>query len=91
MPTAGSTPAAPRSQADIEALRNDPPDWCGPLPARLVAGLAARRRAGAGPFALVPCDNTPGNGALAERVVRDLAELVGCRVWSGGWSSRWPS
>ncbi|MGH3211284.1 MAG: mannitol dehydrogenase family protein, partial [Trebonia sp.] len=31
---------------------------------------------GAGPLALVPCDNTPGNGALAERVVRDLAELV---------------
>jgi fructuronate reductase len=24
----------------------------------------------------VPCDNTPGNGALAERVVHDLAELV---------------
>ena len=45
-------------------------------PARLVAGIAARRRADAGPLALVPCDNTPGNGALAERVVHDLAELV---------------
>lgn len=32
--------------------------------------------ADAGSFAIVPCDNTPGNGALAERVVHDLAELV---------------
>ena len=29
-------------------------------PARLVAGLAARRRADAGPLALVPCDNIAG-------------------------------
>ena len=31
----------------------------------------------------MPCDNTPGNGALAERVVRDLAELVdsGLAAW----------
>jgi fructuronate reductase len=45
-------------------------------PARLVAGFAARRRADVGPVALVPCDNMPGNGAVAERVVRELAELV---------------
>ena len=32
-------------------------------PAR--AGLEARRRAGAGPIALVPCDNLPANGAVA--------------------------
>jgi fructuronate reductase len=32
--------------------------------ARLLAGLAARREADAGPIALVPCDNLPGNGAV---------------------------
>ena len=45
-------------------------------PARLIAGLAARRRADAGPFTLLPCDNLPGNGAVAARVVHDLAEAV---------------
>ena len=66
----------PEVQADIKALRDDPTGVVRTAPARLVAGIAARRRAGAGPLALVPCDNTPGNGALAERVVRDLARLV---------------
>ena len=54
-------------------------DLAGPVrtaPARLVAGFAARWRADAGPVVVVPCDNTPGNGELAARVVRDLAELV---------------
>ena len=52
-------------------------------PARLVAGLAARRRADAGPVAVVPCDNTPGNGELAQRVILDLAELIdaGLATW----------
>jgi fructuronate reductase len=66
----------PEVQADIEVLRNDPAGIVRTAPARLVAGIAARRRADAGPIALVPCDNTPGNGALTERVVRDLAQLV---------------
>ena len=66
----------PEVQADIKALRDDPTGVVRTAPARLVAGIAARRRAGAGPLALVPCDNTPGNGALAERVVGDLARLV---------------
>lgn len=63
-------------QADIETLRNDPTGLVRTAPARLLAGIAARRRADAGPLALVPCDNTPGNGALAERVVHDLAQLI---------------
>ncbi len=66
----------PEVQADVAALRRDPTSIVRTAPARLVAGLAARRRAGAGPLALVPCDNTPGNGALARRILRDLAELV---------------
>jgi fructuronate reductase len=48
---------------------------------RLLAGLEARRRADAGPIAVVPCDNIPDNGtfvgvglsALAERVNPNLA------------------
>jgi fructuronate reductase len=66
----------PEVQADLQALRQHPTGLVQTAPARLVAGMAARRRADAGPLALVPCDNTPGNGALAERVVHDLAELV---------------
>jgi fructuronate reductase len=46
------------------------------LPGRLVAGLAARRAAGAGPLAVVSCDNVPGNGAVTARVVTDLAGAV---------------
>jgi fructuronate reductase len=66
----------PEVQADLEAMRRDISALVRTAPARLLAGVAARRRADAGPLAVVPCDNTPGNGALAERVVRDLAELV---------------
>lgn len=63
-------------QADVEALRRDPVAAVRTVPARLVAGIAARRQADAGALALVPCDNTPGNGTLAARVVHDLAALV---------------
>jgi fructuronate reductase len=38
--------------------------------------LAARRSAGGGPIAVVPCDNLPENGAVASRVVTELAGLV---------------
>lgn len=45
-------------------------------PARLVAGLRARRAAGAGPLAVVSCDNLPENGAVVRRVVREAAAAV---------------
>ncbi len=66
----------PEVQADVEVLRRDPTGFVRTAPARLVAGIAARRRADARPFTLVPCDHTPGNGALAQRVVHDLAGLI---------------
>ncbi len=66
----------PEVQADLAALRADQVSPVRTAPGRLVAGLAARRRAGAGPIALVPCDNIPANGALVRRVVRDLAEAA---------------
>ena len=64
-------------RSDIETLRRDPTGLVRSAPGRLVAGLAARHRADAGPVTLVPCDNLPGNGAIAARVVHDLAETVG--------------
>jgi fructuronate reductase len=64
-------------RADVNALQAD---WeHGPVattPGKLVAGLLARRAAGAGAIALVPNDNVPDNGAMVARVVGDLAALV---------------
>lgn len=75
-PDGGLDADRPEVQADIETLRRDVNAIVRTAPARLVAGVAARRRADGGPLALVPCDNVSGNGAIAERVVRDLAERV---------------
>ncbi|HEY4632243.1 MAG TPA: mannitol dehydrogenase family protein [Blastococcus sp.] len=66
----------PEVRQDADALRRDPAAPVRTTPARLLAGFAARRRADAGPIALIPCDNVAGNGAIAARVVRDLAEMV---------------
>jgi fructuronate reductase len=65
----------PDVRADLTALRGGG----GPVttvPGRLVAGFAARRAAGAGPLAVVPCDNLPDNGEAVARVVADLAEAA---------------
>ncbi|HEX3825399.1 MAG TPA: mannitol dehydrogenase family protein [Mycobacteriales bacterium] len=67
----------PAIQADLAALRGDMTAAVKTAPARLAAGLAARHRAGQGAIALVPCDNEAGNGAIVERVVHDVAELLG--------------
>lgn len=53
------------------------PGPLGGVPTRLAAALAARRDAGAGPLALVSCDNLSGNGPALSRVVREaVAELA---------------
>ena len=69
--------------ADVEAVRTDVAalqgDHAAPvqtLPGRLVAGLLARRAAGAGPLTLLPCDNLPHNGEVVRTVVVDLAAQV---------------
>jgi fructuronate reductase len=66
----------PSVRADIAALRSGNPHGLDSVPGRLVAGLAARREAGAGALAVVSCDNVPDNGAMARRVVTDLARAV---------------
>ena len=73
-------------KADVEALRKDLGAVVRTAPARLVAGCAARRQGDGGPVTVVSCDNLPGNGAVAARVVRDLAELVdpGLADWIDG-------
>jgi fructuronate reductase len=75
--TGGLDVAAQDVRADIAALTTDP--HCGVVtttPGKLVAGLIARRAAGAGPIAIVPNDNVPENGAMVARVVGDLATAV---------------
>jgi fructuronate reductase len=64
----------PDVRADVAAVRDGGPTTT--VPGRLVAGLAARRAAGAGALAVVSCDNLPGNGAVTARIVTDLAEVV---------------
>jgi fructuronate reductase len=63
-------------QADVAALRDGSAESLDTVPGRLVAGLAARRDAGAGGLAVVSCDNVPHNGAMARRVVTELAQQV---------------
>jgi len=43
---------------------------------RLLLGLDARRRAGTGPLAVVPCDNMPDNGEVVGTAVTALAAAV---------------
>jgi fructuronate reductase len=63
--------------ADLTALRDDPvAGVVTTVPGRLVAGLLARRAAGAGGLAVVPNDNVPENGELVARVVARLAADV---------------
>ena len=75
-PDGGLDAGRPEVRADLDALRRDPAAFVRTVPARLASGFAARRHAGAGPLALVPCDNTAGNGAIAARVVGDFAEQL---------------
>ncbi len=68
-------PSVPAVAADVERLRagsGAPATMAG----RLVVGLDARRRAGAGPIAVVPCDNLPANGNAARHAVQGLAAAV---------------
>lgn len=47
----------------------------GPItaPGRLLLAMEARRRAGAGPLAVVPCDNLASNGTLLRSMLLELA------------------
>ncbi len=48
----------------------------GTVPGRILLGLEARRRAGAGSLAIVPCDNLSSNGRVVQRGLTQLAASV---------------
>ncbi|MGH3437997.1 MAG: mannitol dehydrogenase family protein, partial [Sciscionella sp.] len=60
--SSGLNPDAPHVSADMASLRAGEYHAVSSVPGRLVAGLAARRAADAGPVSVVPCDNLPDNG-----------------------------
>jgi fructuronate reductase len=62
--------------ADLEALRSGDSTSVASLPAKLVAGLRARRAAGAEVLTILSCDNLPDNGAVTRTVVQDLAAMI---------------
>lgn len=66
----------PTVAADVAALIADGGAAVASAPAKLVAGLLARRAASAGPITLMSCDNLAANGDALQRVVRSLAEAV---------------
>jgi fructuronate reductase len=63
-------------EVDVAALRADPTARVTTAPGRIVAGFLARRAAGAGPIAVVPCDNLPENGPALASVVADMTAAV---------------
>lgn len=75
-PGGGLDVAHPGVVADIAALRADASASVGTTPGKLVAGLLARRAAGAGPIAVVSCDNLSHNGDVLAGVVGELAASV---------------
>lgn len=76
-PDGGLDTADPAVVGDLTVLRQDAAaDAPTTAPGRIVAGLLARRAAGAGPLAVVSCDNLSGNGEALARVVGDLAGQV---------------
>lgn len=70
-------------RADVAALAADLSSPVVSLPGKLVAGLSARRAAGAGPVTVLSCDNLPENGHVTQTVVGDLAALVDAGL--AGW------
>ena len=64
----------PDVRSDIDVIKAGNLNAVRTAPGKLVAGLVARRDAGAGPITLICCDNLPDNGAMLEGVVRELAK-----------------
>ncbi len=81
--TGGLDLGSSQVQSDIAALRGGDPQILETVPGRLVAALSARRDADAGGLAVVSCDNVPDNGAMARRVVTELAQQVDAHL--AGW------
>lgn len=63
-------------QDDIAAATADPRAVVRSAPARIAAGLAARKAAGGGAITILSCDNLPANGEAAQEVVTQFAAAV---------------
>ena len=63
-------------RADAASLSQDRLGLVTTAPGKFVAGLLARRAAGAGPITFLPCDNVVSSGAMARTVVTQMAEAV---------------
>ncbi len=61
---------------DADKLRSDVRTAVSSMPARVVAGLLARRASGAGALTVLSCDNLPDNGGATAEVVTGFAALV---------------
>jgi fructuronate reductase len=64
----------PDVRGDLDSLRSGSPAPVATAAARLVDGLAHRRRSCGHPIAIVSCDNLGNNGDVASRIVSDFAE-----------------
>jgi fructuronate reductase len=76
-PDGGLDTDDPEVASDLAALREHGAHAdVGTAAGKLVLGLAVRRAHGLPGVAVVPCDNVPDNGAMAARVVGELAAAV---------------
>jgi fructuronate reductase len=85
-PDGGLDTGDPEVAADIAALTAHGTDAeVVTAPGKLALGLAVRRAHDLPGLAVVPCDNVPDNGAMAARVVGELATAVdpGLAAWIG--------
>jgi fructuronate reductase len=85
-PDGGLDTGDPEVAADIAALTAHGTDAeVVTAPGKLALGLAVRRAHDLPGLAVVPCDNVPDNGAMAARVVGELATAAdpGLAAWIG--------
>jgi fructuronate reductase len=85
-PDGGLDTGDPEVAADIAALTAHGTDAeVVTAPGKLALGLAVRRAHDLPGLAVVPCDNVPDNGAMAARVVGELAAAAdpGLAAWIG--------
>ncbi len=52
------------------------PSLCRSMPGVLASGIAARRRAGAGPLSIISCDNLSDNGRVLQKVVHGFTRQL---------------
>ena len=75
--------------ADDPAIRADLEEGATPRTVfgYIVAALAKRRAAGKEPFTVMSCDNLPGNGDVARKMITRVRAAEGPRRWRTGWTS----